>query len=41
MSNVGGQMRILSRPAVQKPRISTSMASLLPRVTRIWRCSMP
>ena len=35
MSNVGGQITMPSRPAVQKPRISTSIASLLPRVTRI------
>jgi hypothetical protein len=35
MSNVGGVIKIESRPAAQKPRISTSMASLLPRVTRI------
>src|SRR5690606_6713033 len=31
MSNVGGQIRMLSSPARQKPRIKTSIASPLPR----------
>ena len=34
MSKVGGQMTMASRRAAQNARISTSMASLLPRVTR-------